>query len=358
MKKRRKNSGPKSTKRAQEAKEHDEYLEHAREEFKKTYCTMPPFLGSLRTLKAMKVIGSGTFGTVQLAINEVSGEYVAIKIMTKEFLVRTGQVRHAHNELKISYALNFPFVLNTVQFHHDNSYLYFVMPFISGGDMFSHLRRQGQFSEDLARFYAAQVTLTLEYMHFLQLVHRDVKPENILIDERGYLKVMDFGFTKYFKGRGFTTVGTPEYMAPELFLSSGYSFSVDWWAMGVLIFEMCAGYTPFSDRYKARLHERIASGVYESPKTFSPSLEHLLRNLIQIDVTKRYGTLKNGASDIKNHRWFRAINWPDILHRRVKPLFVPEVLAPGDVSHFLPESQDLKLEISDVDKYREFFRDF
>ncbi|XP_063232310.1 cAMP-dependent protein kinase catalytic subunit beta-like [Bacillus rossius redtenbacheri] len=344
--------------RDKEAEEYQEYLEKAGAEFTKRFSTRPPFLASTRTLNFKKVIGRGSFGVVQLALSETSGEFVAVKMLDKSFLVRSGQVKHALNELKISYAMDFPFVLNTKQFHHDNSYLYFVMPFMAGGDMFSHIRRQQRFTEDVARFYAAQMTLTLEYMHFLKLVHRDVKPENILIDEEGYIKVMDFGFTKYVEGRAYTTVGTPEYMAPELFLNTGYNEGVDWWALGILIFEMCAGSTPFAHRNKARLHERIIAGKYDTPKTFSPGLDHLLRNLIQKDLTKRLGTLKNGAADIKNHRWFRAISWTDVFDRKVKPEFVPEIREPGDLSNFLPEKSDFEMNITEVDKYREYFKDF
>ncbi|EFN60622.1 cAMP-dependent protein kinase catalytic subunit, partial [Camponotus floridanus] len=122
---------------------------------------------------------------------------------------------------------------------------YMVLPFAQGGEMFTHLRRMGKFDESLAKFYAAQVALALEYLHHCSLIYRDLKPENILIENSGYLRVTDFGFCKMVDGRTWTLCGTPEYLAPEVILSKGYGKSVDWWSFGVLVYEMNAGYPPF-----------------------------------------------------------------------------------------------------------------
>lgn len=199
----------------------------------------------------------------------------------------------------------------------------------------------------------------LEYLHSLHLIYRDLKPENILFDNRGYLKITDFGFCKMVEGRTWTLCGTPEYLAPELIQSKGYGKSVDWWSYGVLVFEMCAGYSPFysgSDDHMV-LFGKIVDGKYKMPTSFSRDLKNLIQHILQVDITKRYGNLKNGANDIKEHNWFRLINWINILNQDIDAPYIPVVADPGDTSNFDKYAEE-KFPNSTKCQYEKEFHDF
>ncbi|XP_050527831.1 cAMP-dependent protein kinase catalytic subunit alpha-like [Daktulosphaira vitifoliae] len=304
-----------------------------------------------------QLLGEGAYGLVALTTHTRTGEVYATKIMAKKKIIKKELVQRTFNEKRILESIDFAFVVRLTYFYQDNTYLYFVMPFVCGGDLFTYIQRKGRLDEDKARFYGSEVLLAIEYLHRLNLVHRDVKPENILIDSYGHAQLADFGFCKYVQGRTYTLCGTPEYIAPEMLVRKGYGRTVDYWAFGVLIYEMVAGYSPFVERDEEIMYRRISTGKYTCPFGFTSDLMDILRHVLVVDVTKRYGNLVNGVRDIKKHRWFESIDWCATFNKQTQPPFVPVLLNSMDSSNFNKFKEKIFV-ASSKDQYNDEFKHF
>lgn len=288
-------------------------------------------------------------------------QFYALKTQSKEFFIKHKQVTHAVFERRILTSVDFPFLVKLFFVFKDNDSLYFGMEYLVGGELFTHMKNQRKLTEIQAKFYAAQVVLGFEYLHKLDLIYRDLKPENIVLDNRGYMKIVDFGFCKRVTGRTYTFCGTIEYLAPEIVQSKGYGRGVDWWALGVLIFEMASGATPFiakKSNNNIDILENIVSGKYKCPKYFSQHLEDLIRNLLQSDISRRFGCLKNGIQDIKEHKWFEGMDWIQMYNQEATAPFLPKVNNTNDTSNFSKYSEEFKATESPICLYEEEFKDF
>ena len=181
-----------------------------------------------------------------------------------------------------------------------------------------------------------------EYLHQKKIIYRDLKPENLLIASSGYLRLTDFGFAKYCEGRTYTLCGTPEYLAPEILMNKGHGLAVDWWCLGILTYEMIAGIDPFNDEDPMAIYQKILKGKVKFPSDFEKSAKSLVKHLLVADVTKRYGCLKGGVDDIKNHKWFKGFDWSSLSEEKLEPPFMPIVCDLGDTSNFseYPDSPD------------------
>lgn len=211
----------------------------------------------------MRIIGTGSFGKVYLAL--LDGKSFALKILSKKRIAETKQVAHIKNEKNILASVEHPFIVNLIESFQDESNLYLAFEFIQGGEIFRLLRKENIFPNDVTLFYIAEITLALQYLHQRQIAYRDLKPENLLVGSDGHIKITDFGFAKKIEDRSYSLCGTPEYLAPEIILGQGHNHGVDWWSLGVLLYELLAGNTPFFDTNPCDIYVKIAVGYYEFP---------------------------------------------------------------------------------------------
>lgn len=186
-----------------------------------------------------RIIGTGTFGKVYLALLE--GKSFALKMLAKKKIIELKQIDHIKNEKNILAGVKHPFIVNLVEAFQDKLNIYLVFDFVQGGEIFRLLRKENSFPNDVALFYIAEIALALQYLHSHQVAYRDLKPENLLIGSDGHLRITDFGFAKKIVDKSYTLCGTPEYLAPEIIMGQGHNEGVDWWALGILLYEMLSG---------------------------------------------------------------------------------------------------------------------
>jgi protein kinase X len=255
-------------------------------------------------------------------------------------VIRLKQVQHVKQEKDILMSISHPFIVNMVASFQDDRRLYMLMEFVNGGELFSYLRKEGRLSTEASRFYISEIVLAFNYLHDRNIVYRDLKPENILINSDGHLKITDFGFAKKIDSRTWTLCGTPEYLAPEIIQSKGHGKGADWWALGILLFEMIAGYPPFYDENPFGIYQKILTGKFEFSYHFNEASRSLISKLLVSDHSKRLGCLSGKGDDVKKHKFFKNLNFDDLFLKKITPPMIPSVKSNDDSSMFdkYPES--------------------
>ena len=310
----------------------------------------------LSDFEKMQTVGLGSFGRVRLCRYKKNDKVYVMKILKKMEIIKQKQVDHVFSEFNILSVLNHPFIVQLVGLNFDDpKYLYFIIEYVQGGELFTLLRTRGSFPLEQAKFYTAHIITIFEYLHGKNIIYRDLKPENILINKNGYLKLTDFGFAKYLNNeKTYTLCGTPEYLAPEIILNKGHGKPVDWWTMGILLYEMLVGIDPFSDDDPMQIYQKIIKGKINFPKDFDKNAKSLIKHLLTADTTKRYGCLKNGVKDILNHRLFIGYDWKNFVFLKMQPPYIPPIKSATDSSNF-ESYPDSDVESPSVDKNEDPF---
>ncbi|KAH9981507.1 kinase-like domain-containing protein [Lactifluus volemus] len=295
----------------------------------------------LQDFEVRGTLGTGTFGRVLLVKYRPAASapanttrFFAMKVLQKTEVIRLRQVEHVKAERRILSRVRHPFIVDLYATFQDSLNIYMLLSFVPGGELFTHLRRAGRFSPDVTRFYLATIILALKYLHSFNIIYRDLKPENLLLDNRGYLRLTDFGFAKVVDDRTWTLCGTPEYLAPEIIQSDGHGKPADWWACGILAYEMMVGHPPFFDETAYGIYDRILKGKIQWPRDMDPLSRNLIKGFLHPDRTKRLGNLLAGADDVLDHPWFRGVDWDALERREIRAPIVPHVTSYDDTRHF------------------------
>ncbi|KAF9545452.1 Serine/threonine kinase [Mortierella hygrophila] len=288
----------------------------------------------------LAVLGKGNFGKVMLAEDKKDGGVYAIKALKKESIVKSDEIESARSEKRIYLVANkerHPFLTTLHSCFQTDTRLYFVMEYVQGGDLMMHIQKDKRFGEHRAKFYGCEVLLALQYFHENGIVYRDLKLDNILLSLDGHIKIGDYGLCKENMPYGATThtiCGTPEFMAPEILEEQPYDRAVDWWAYGVLMYEMLLGRAPFSGEEEDDIYDSILEDEPLYPQGFGRHEQALLQSLLVKVPTNRLGSGPSDADEIKAHAYFRNVNFDDVYHKRIRPPFLPKVTSKTDVSNF------------------------
>ncbi|KFO25451.1 RAC-gamma serine/threonine-protein kinase [Fukomys damarensis] len=269
----------------------------------------------------LKLLGKGTFGKVILVREKASGKYYAMKILKKEVIIAKDEVAHTLTESRVLKNTRHPFLTSLKYSFQTKDRLCFVMEYVNGGELFFHLSRERVFSEDRTRFYGAEIVSALDYLHSGKIVYRDLKLENLMLDKDGHIKITDFGLCK----EGITDAatmktfcGTPEYLAPEVLEDNDYGRAVDWWGLGVVMYEMMCGRLPFYNQDHEKLFELILMEDIKFPRTLSSDAKSLLSGLLIKDPNKRLGGGPDDAKEIMRHSFFSGVNWQDVYDKKIQ----------------------------------------
>jgi len=285
-------------------------------------------------LRDITVLGVGTFGTVKLVQDRESKAVYAMKIISKLRVVQYSQQEHIITEKQILAEIDHPFCVKLHTSFKDTQSLFMVLDYCPGGELFNRLKKERMLPEEQAVFYSASVMLAFEYLHDLNIIYRDLKPENLLLDQMGFIKIVDFGFAKYIKDHTWTLCGTPEYLAPETIRNKGHGKGVDWWGLGILTYEMLHGGPPYQGDTPMQTYKAILEGELTFPASASSASKDLIRRLLHPSAGLRLGCLRNGSSDVRLHKFFSVLDTHALLRGKVTPPYKPEIKSITDTSYF------------------------
>lgn len=290
---------------------------------------------SLEAFSTLKVIGKGSYGKVFLVEHKETKKVYAMKVLKKAAILDERGKERVITERDIIMQIKHPFIVRLHYSFQTEKKLFFILDFLNGGDLYTHIVTGGKFSEKRARFYTAELILALDHLHKNGIVYRDLKPQNIIIDSDGHIKLTDFGLSKtnFEQDQTHTICGTIKYIAPETISGKQYNHLVDWWSLGIILYRMITGKLPYPTNKNSEVRIYIVEWEIEvsRKKVQSPVTRDFIEKLLTKDPSKRLGA--NGVEEIMEHEYFKGINWDDLCERKIKPPYNPKVKTSDDTKH-------------------------
>ena len=286
---------------------------------------------SANSFEVLRVVGAGSFAQVKLAVFKATQTPVAIKVTRKAQVLKAKQVSHVFTEKQVLSLVESPFIVTFLGSFQDSKYLYCTLEYVPGGELFRLLCERTALSGPEAAFYTAEMTMAICDLHAIKCAYRDLKPENVLISASGHIKLTDFGLAKLLAGeeRAFTLCCTPEYISPEVINGLGYDETCDWWQLGILLYEMIAGQTPFSSSNPYELYSNILTNKVRFTSAFDETTQDIVSKLLHKDASKRIP-----QREILKHGFFAEMCWEQVKELRLTPPFIPTLSDPLDSSYF------------------------
>jgi len=285
----------------------------------------------------IKLIGKGSYGNVYLVRYNKTKQIYAMKVYIKSDIREKNQENNTKSERNLMTQINFPFIVSVKFAFQTESKLFLVQEFIQGGDLFFHMHSCPKFPNEKAKFYAVEIILAIEYLHNNNMIYRDLKPENILIGKDGHIKLTDFGLSKMVESinnKSYTICGTIQYLAPEIMGGEGYDASVDWWSLGVMLYEMLTNKLPYKFKYDGKYNLEIYRRNIIFPSWIDENAKDLISKLLIFDPNQRIGNGADKSDDIKKHPYFSDIDWNKALNKEIEPPFIPKVDDETDIKYF------------------------
>lgn len=314
-----------------------------------------------KDLKVLGLLGCGGFGAVNLVENTSTGETYALKLLSKGYVVKTKMQKSIMSEKNVQLLCDSLFVVMLYECFNGKEHLEFLLELALGGELYATYNKKNLWGKvDYAKFYVAGTLFAFEHLHSKNIVYRDLKPENLLLTEKGRVKLTDMGLAKVCIGKTYTTCGTPDYFAPELIASKGHNQAVDWWTLGILTFELNVGHPPFESATPMQIYSKVQKGINKVafPKNAKGDIETLVKGLCHSDPTQRLPMKKGETQNIKNAAWYKGFDWGKMFDQTLDPPFVPPVKSKKDIANFNARKEDMPPQVKYVDPKDGWDKDF
>lgn len=312
-------------------------------------------------LRRVGLLGCGGFGAVELCEHKDTGATYAMKGLSKGYLVKMGMQDSVMTEKFILQMTNSSFIIALYETYNGSQHLYFLLEPALGGELHSTYIRKGLHgSEKHAKYYVGGVVLAFEHLHERRIIYRDLKPENLMLNEKGHLKVTDMGLSKFVIGKTYTTCGTPDYFAPELLASTGHTIAVDWWTLGILLFELMTGHPPFEADSHMQIFGKVMKGINKVrfPPNVQGPLADLVKAVLRKEPSMRLPMRPGGVQNLKDHAWFHSFDWQSLEALTMAPPYSPTVKSRTDLANFQVGKEDMPPQVVYVDDGTGWDKDF